>query len=164
MSAESVMTTAGDEPCLLLVEPDPAAAQALLEWLQPHARATIHVTTAREATVSMHDAAFVEARFDGLLLDVNLPDSTGYRVMSAFRDEFPGRPVAAMSASDNLCLRLWCKARAIPIFRKPFDASELEVWLTKVRETMRPMTKLVRSRSGSAGLPSRLVRHYALGF
>jgi CheY-like chemotaxis protein len=158
------MIAAGDDPCLLLVEPDLAMAEALLEWLKPHARATIHVATARDATVSMHDAAFVEARFDGLLLDVNLPDSTGYRVMSAFRDEFPGRPVAAMSASDNLCLRLWCKARAIPVFRKPFDVSELEGWLTKVRETMRPMTKLTRNRGGTTGLPSRLVRHYALGF
>lgn len=164
MTTNSGTADAEHEPCLLLVEPDLRVAQALTDWFRWKVKTVVQVATAREATLQMHDASFIGVAFDGLLLNAHLPDAPGYRVMAAFRDEFPGRPIAAMAEREDLCLRLWCKARGIAVFRKPLIVEELSPWLGVVREALQPLSKQAHAAAVRLQPPVGLVRRYALGF
>jgi len=165
MISNYIASPAEAKLCLLMVEPDLASARELTDWLRQHDTAAVHASTAHEAALAISDAAFTQCGFAGLLLDVNLPDTSGYRVMSAFRDEFPGRLVAAMTRDDDLCLKLWCKARRIPLYCKPFVVKELHHWLGRVKESMHPLDMQVRLRGKLRRTPSDAVlRNYALGF
>ncbi|MGD0089730.1 MAG: response regulator [Planctomycetota bacterium] len=164
MITESVELAAKSAPCLLLVEPSPDVARALTEWLREREVVVVHAASAREAALAISDAVFIESGFAGLLVDVNLPDATGYRVMSAFRDEFPGRLVAAMTGSDDLCLKMWCKARRIPVFRQPVGLEEVALWAGKVKESMHPLEKQAARRAKPSRDSYGAMRKYALGF
>jgi len=118
--------------CLLVVDDDPAVRYSLSRWLNRRGMRTIEAADTREAVEMVRDASFVDAQIDGLLVDYQLPDATGCRIIMEFRDEFPGVPMALMTGREDLSLELWLRARGIPLFRKPLDLKALANWLREI--------------------------------
>ena len=125
----------GRNPRVLLVEDDPGVGYAVSRWLQQQNVRSVLATTAHEAMEMLRDVIFIEAAFDGLLVDYNLPDATSCRVIEECRDEFPNVPVALMTGSDDISLELWSKSRRIPLFRKPLKMDELQNWIELIRKS-----------------------------
>ena len=126
-------TTSERQTSLMVVEDDPGVGYAVARWLASQQIKAVLVTSVREAMQMLQDLVFIEAKFDGLLVDYNLPDATGCRVIQEFQAEFPKLPVALMTGAENISLEIWLKARRIPLFRKPLKIKELETWLQTIR-------------------------------
>lgn len=120
---------------LMVVEDDPGVGYAVSRFLQDQNIRSVLATTTTEAVEMLRDVIFIESTFDGLLVDYNLPDDTGFRVIEEFRDEFPYMPVALMSGSDSPELVQWVKERKIPLFPKPLKLDELQCWLESLKQT-----------------------------
>ena len=86
-------------------------------------------TSTKEALELVRDVSYLDSRLNGLLVDYQLPDATGCRVIQEFVSEFPGVPVAMMTAYDDITLEGWVRSRRIELFRKPLDLPRLEAWL-----------------------------------
>ncbi len=114
---------------ILLVEDHEDIAFFLMHWLKRQGWKPVWAETTAEALNLVHDASFIEAPFHGLLSDFRLPDATGCRVVSAFREEFPGQPAAIMTAYYDLSMELWARSNGLPLFRKPLDLPVLRRWL-----------------------------------
>ena len=114
---------------LMIVEDDPSVSYAVSRWLQELNIKAVVAGSMREALDMLRDVVFIESSFDGLLVDYNLPDATGMRVIQEFRDEFPDIPVALMTGGNNLYMELWLRARNIPLFRKPLELPALQSWV-----------------------------------
>ena len=120
-------------PCLMVVEDDPGVGYAVTRWLQSLSVKPILATTTREALELINDVAFIEANLDGLLVDYNLPDATGVRVIQEFVEEFPGIPVAIMTGSNDLSLEMWAQSNKVPIFHKPLHMPDMLTWIEKLK-------------------------------
>ena len=120
---------------LMIVEDDSGVGYAVSRWLNDQQVRTVLATTTDEATQLLRDVVYIESRFDGLLVDYNLPDATGVRVIQQFRDEFPDMPVAVMTGSEDISLELWLKKRSIPLFRKPLQLEALQTWVDSIRQS-----------------------------
>jgi DNA-binding response OmpR family regulator len=120
---------------LMVVEDDPGVGYAVSRWLQEHEVRSVLATSTGEAMEMLRDIIFIEAAFDALLVDYNLPDATGVRVIQEFRDEFPTVPVALMTGNDDISLEVWTKARKIPLFKKPLKMDEVSEWIEGIRQT-----------------------------
>jgi DNA-binding NtrC family response regulator len=120
---------------LMIVEDDSGVGYAVTRWLNDQQVRTVLATTTDEATQMLRDVVFIESRFDGLLVDYNLPDATGVRVIQQFRDEFPNMPVAVMTGSVDIALELWLKKQSIPLFRKPLQLDALQTWVDSIRKS-----------------------------
>ena len=114
---------------VMIVEDDQGVSYAVARWLQELNIKSVVAGSTREALGLLRDSVFIESAFDALLVDYNLPDSTGVRVIQRCRDEYPDLPVALMTGSNNLYMELWLRARNIPLFRKPLDLPELQKWV-----------------------------------
>jgi DNA-binding NtrC family response regulator len=114
---------------MMIVEDDSGVSYAVSRWLQELNVKSVVAGSTREALDLLRDSVFIESSFDGLLVDYNLPDSTGVRVIQQFRDEYPDLPVALMTGGNNLYMELWLRARNIPLFRKPLDLPSLQAWV-----------------------------------
>jgi len=117
----------------MVVEDDPGVGYAVSRWLQEHEVRSVLATTTQEAVEMLRDVIFIESAFDALLVDFNLPDDTGVRVIQEFRDEFPSVPVAVMTGNDDQNLAAWTHQRAIPLFKKPLKMEELQSWLEQIK-------------------------------
>lgn len=126
--------TDGKNIRLMVVEDDPGVGYAVSRWLQEQNIRSVLATTTHEAVEMLRDVIFIESTFDGLLVDYNLPDDTGLRVIEEFRDEFPYMPVALMSGSDSSELSDWVSAKKVPFFRKPLHLDELQTWLESLKQ------------------------------
>lgn len=120
---------------LMVVEDDPGVGYAVSRWLQDQSIRSVLATTTHEAVEMLRDVIFIESTFDGLLVDYNLPDAKGFKVIEEFRDEFPYMPVALMSGSDSPELMQWVKERKIPLFAKPLKLDALQGWLESLKQT-----------------------------
>jgi two-component system OmpR family response regulator len=118
--------------CLLVVDDDPAIRYSLSRWLGKRGVRVIEAADTREAVEMVRDASFIDAQIDGLLVDYQLPDATGCRIIMEFRDEFPGVPMALMTGREDLSLELWLRARGIPLLRKPLNLGGLGKWLQEI--------------------------------
>jgi two-component system KDP operon response regulator KdpE len=78
---------------ILLVEDEPRLRRALTLSLQARGYQVHEATTAAAAV-----AAATSQHFDLMLLDVNLPDATGWDVLRALREEGRVLPVVVLSA------------------------------------------------------------------
>ena len=78
---------------ILLVEDEPRLRQTLARSLAGRDYQVVEVTTAAEAI-----AAVTDHRFDLMLLDINLPDATGWDVLRGLRRAERRLPVVVMSA------------------------------------------------------------------
>lgn len=125
----------------LFVQNDSQYALMVEEWL-PNAR-FIHTSTAHEAGNVLRDARFIESALDGLIVDVKLPDATGYRVVQDFRSEFRGVPIAMLGEVDDICLTVWARARGIQVLRKPLLKLELERWVYGVGTGFSPQVPAI---------------------
>jgi len=119
--------------CIMVVDDDSAIRYSLSRWLKKRGMRVIEAANTREAVEMVQDASFIEAQIDGLLVDYQLPDATGCRVLSEFRDEFPGVSMALMTGREDLSLELWLRARSIPLFRKPLNLKALNSWLATIQ-------------------------------
>lgn len=116
-------------PCVMLVEDDPDIGFLLKRWLENMGFHSLLATSTKEALELVQDVSYIESKLDGLLVDYQLPDATGCRVIQEFVSEFPGVPVAMMTAYDDITLEGWVRSRRIQLFRKPLDMTRLEAWL-----------------------------------
>jgi CheY-like chemotaxis protein len=116
-------------PCVLVVDDDDAIRYSLARWLKERDVRVIEAANTRDAIEMVRDASFIDVRVDGLLVDYQLPDATGCRVILEFADEFPGVPMALMTGKNDLSLELWLRTRGIPLFKKPLDLTSLAAWL-----------------------------------
>jgi DNA-binding NtrC family response regulator len=114
---------------MMIVEDDLGVSYAVSRWLQDLNIKAVVASSMHEAMDMLRDVVFIESSFDGLLVDYNLPDATGMRVIQEFRDEFPTLPVALMTGANNLYMELWLRARNIPLFRKPLELPALQTWV-----------------------------------
>lgn len=120
---------------LMVVEDDPGVGYAVSRWLQDQNIRSVLATSTHEAVEMLRDVIFIESTFDGLLVDYNLPDDNGFKVIEEFRDEFPYMPVALMSGSESPELLKWARDRKIPLFVKPLKLDALQSWLESLKQT-----------------------------
>src|SRR6478736_2269586 len=100
-------------PRILIVEDEIAIAEALQFALQADGFATQHVALAREA------------RFDLVILDVGLPDMTGFECCKALR-QFSQLPVMFLTArADEVDRIVGLEIGADDYVVKPFSPREL---------------------------------------
>ena len=119
----------------MVVDDDPGVGYAVTRWLQEQNIRSVLASTTSEALEMLRDMVFIESEFDGLLVDYNLPDATGCRVIEEFMLDFPRTPVALMTGSNDIALELWVRSRHIPLFRKPLNMRDLKNWVEQIRMT-----------------------------
>lgn len=97
----SVMTSTVTVPRVLIIEDDPGDAlliQLHLQEKDPSAFRIIHAESLREAAAQ----TLGEQVPDVILLDLNLPDSTGVTTVSKCHELFPDVPVVVLTGQDDL--------------------------------------------------------------
>ena len=114
---------------LLLVASDKELGGTLAQWLQDQKCRVIWAASAREAVQMLHDVCYIETGLDALLIDFDLADASGLRVIREFRSEFPWAPVALLTSEEDITTSLWAKAQNVKIVHKPLLLWELGVWL-----------------------------------
>src|SRR6478736_3701353 len=107
-------------PRILIVEDEIAIADALQFALQADGFATQHVALAGEALALARDG-----RFDLVILDVGLPDMTGFECCKALR-QFSQLPVMFLTArADEVDRIVGLEIGADDYVVKPFSPREL---------------------------------------
>lgn len=104
---------------ILLVDDEPRLRRALALSLRGRDYRVTEATTAAEAV-----AAATTHRYDLMLLDVNLPDATGWDVLRALRDTGRDLPVVVLSAVPPNPQRIKEFAPA-GVLHKPFPIDAL---------------------------------------
>jgi two-component system, cell cycle sensor histidine kinase and response regulator CckA len=104
---------------ILLVEDEPRLRQTLARSLAARDFQVVEATTVSEAI-----AAATDRRFNLVLLDVNLPDATGWDVLRALRRADREMPVVVMSAVPPNPARVR-EFRPYGILHKPFPIDAL---------------------------------------
>jgi DNA-binding response OmpR family regulator len=104
---------------ILLVEDEPRLRQTLARSLQARDFQVVEATSAAEAVT-----AATADRFDMMLLDVNLPDATGWDVLRRLRGADRELPVVVMSAVPPNPARVR-EFRPFGILHKPFSIDAL---------------------------------------
>ncbi|MGZ5384649.1 MAG: response regulator [Acidimicrobiia bacterium] len=104
---------------ILLVEDEPRLRQTLARSLQARDLQVVEATTAAEAI-----AVATGERFDLMLLDVNLPDATGWDVLRRLREVQRELPVVVMSAVPPNPARVR-EFKPFGILHKPFPMDAL---------------------------------------
>ena len=104
---------------ILLVEDESRLRQTLARSLAGRDFQVVEATTAAEAI-----AAATAERFDLMLLDINLPDATGWDVLRALRRANRVLPVIVMSAVPPNPVRVR-EFRPFGILHKPFPIDAL---------------------------------------
>jgi two-component system response regulator TctD len=127
-----------DKPRLLVVEDDPALAQALALALS---RRGFNVAQATDGRTAL-DRATSET-FSAIVLDLTLPEMDGLDVLRGIRDKGITTPVIVLTARGTVGDRVQgLRLGADDYLPKPFDLDELEARLQAM---------LRRGRPGSAG-------------
>jgi DNA-binding response OmpR family regulator len=104
---------------ILLVEDEPRLRQTLARSLAGRNFQVVEATTAGGAI-----AAVTDRRFDLMLLDINLPDATGWDVLRGLRRAERQLPVVVMSAVPPNPARVR-EFRPFGILHKPFPIDAL---------------------------------------
>ena len=108
------------EPVILVVEDEPAVRLAITRTL---AARRYLVESAATGTDAMH--ALTRHRFDLVVLDVNLPDTTGWDVARFIRREVGGEiPIVVISAVTPRVARLR-EHNVVGVLQKPFPMESL---------------------------------------
>lgn len=106
---------------LLLVENDEMLGQAIRDHLVAHGHAADWMRRLDEA-----EAAHYAVAYDGILLDLNLPDGRGMEFLRQLRRKGDTTPVIIATAMDQLTTRIdGLNAGADDYLVKPFDLGEL---------------------------------------
>jgi len=106
---------------LLLVEDEALLARRLRKGLQEEAFAVDHAATAHDARDLVQGAVY-----DLIILDLMLPDASGFDLLTAWRAEGVTAPVLILTARDHLDDKLrGFEAGADDYLTKPFVFAEL---------------------------------------
>ncbi len=111
-------------PRALIVEDSAELGQIIQETLYRIHILAFHETNGR-AALERYDQVFP----DVVLLDINLPDMTGWQVLDVIKARRPGRPpaIVIISASGDPANRLLGKLRAVDEYLvKPFTQAEVQ--------------------------------------
>lgn len=114
---------------ILLVEDDPAIVESLGQLLRQQGFQVENACSQEKAL------ALLSQPFDLMLLDVSLPDGSGFSVCAAARHTVPGLPVIFLTASDDeLSVVTGLDMGAEDYIAKPFRPLEL---LSRIRTALR---------------------------
>jgi DNA-binding response OmpR family regulator len=106
---------------VLVVEDDPDMRRLLTDFLQEEG---IQVAEAADVTEALRWLS--EERFDGVILDKNLPDGSGLDLLPRLAARFPGLPVILITAFGDPWIRERAAARgASALLLKPFSLDDL---------------------------------------
>lgn len=131
-------TSSAEKPRLLVVEDDPALAQALALALSRRGFNVAQATNGRMAL----DRALSES-FSAIVLDLTLPEMDGLEVLRSMRAKGNTTPVIVLTARGTVGDRVQgLRLGADDYLPKPFDLDELEARLQAM---------LRRGRSGTTG-------------
>ncbi len=111
-------------PRVLIVEDSADLGQIIQETLYRSHILAFHETNGR-AALERYDQVFP----DVVLLDINLPDMTGWEVLDVIKERRPGRPpaIVIISASGDPANRLLGRLRAVDEYLvKPFTQAEVQ--------------------------------------
>ena len=127
---------------ILVIEDDTAIRRGVVDALR---FAGHEILEAAEGTKGMELA--LQAAFDLLLLDLVLPNYSGFEILRALRDQRPGTPVIILSARGEEADRVkGLKLGADDYVVKPFSVRELlarvEAVLRRSPERPRPVQQL----------------------
>jgi two-component system OmpR family response regulator len=141
---------------ILLVEDDSLLAQAVTSGLHQNAWSADWVRDAAAARL-----ALVDHRYAAVLLDLGLPDSSGFSVLEAMRRRYDATPVLIVTARDQLSDRIrGLDAGADDYVVKPFQLPELYARLRAVvRRSQGRVSPLLAYRSVTVDPAKRLVTH-----
>ena len=107
-------------PRIFLVEDELTIAKNLLLLLRSEGFSAVHAITQREAL-----SALDEGRFDLALIDISLPDGSGFAVCTAVKEK-QGIPVVFLTASgDEISVVTGLNMGADDYITKPFRPREL---------------------------------------
>ncbi|MBT0567614.1 response regulator transcription factor [Williamsia sp. CHRR-6] len=134
---------------VLLVEDDPAIAEALVDGLPRYGFEVTHVTTAAEALAGFDDAEVV-------LLDLGLPDADGIEVCRTIRATSDVPLLIITARSDEVERVVGLELGADDYLTKPFGLREL---VARIRAVLRRTTAVATpdadgSDAGPSGSPA----------
>jgi len=121
-----------EELKILLVEDDEFAAELIYNYFLDYGFEVIYTLTAAEAIEKLEQISY-----DVVVLDLNLPDTSGFEVLKHMENKNSTTPVIVTSAYDdkNIKLRSF-KYGASDYMIKPIDLEELEarIWVHLKRD------------------------------
>jgi CheY-like chemotaxis protein len=107
---------------LLVVEDDPDQSRAVRDRLELYGYA---VTCAKNGQIAMEMLQAADA-FDGVLLDLNLPQIPGIQLLATTRQSLPHLPVLVMSASSTRLRAAKESNLACGYIAKPFGSAQFK--------------------------------------
>lgn len=117
-----------EKRCILIAEDDAAIGELLSDLLQEAGYATIHATDGRSALELL-----LGAPIDLALLDVNMPEIDGFRLLKMMAKECPGIPSIILTAHGEEKERVkGLELGADDYVVKPFSSAELLARITAV--------------------------------
>ena len=113
---------APETKCILVADDDPDIRQLLSDRLTAHGYLVNTAKDGREALSTLGSE-----KFDGLILDISMPELNGLEVLYQIRQQQPGLPVIMITAAEARDRALVAmKAGAQAYILKPFDIGQLE--------------------------------------
>ena len=106
---------------LLLVEDDPPLARVYQEYLKSEPYEVVHADTGKKALKELADGSF-----DGLILDVQLPDMSGLEILKKVSEDNPRTAVVVITAHGSVNMAVEAmREGAADFLMKPFNAERL---------------------------------------
>lgn len=121
---------------ILVVDDDPAIRTLIHRFLTRH---EYQVESAEDGKAAM--ALFDQFNPDLVILDVNLPDSTGYNLCQEMQNRTNVFVLMLTSRTDEADKILGFSQGADDYLTKPFSLGELEVRVQAILKRQRPVTK-----------------------
>jgi len=122
-----------NRPLVLVATNDDTLADKARQWLERRGTRVVRASSAHEAVELIQDTVFLGIDFHGLLVDHNLPDATGVRVIHEFQREYQGVPVALTLHEESIAVALWARARGVQVLSSPLRPTEIFGWAGRVR-------------------------------
>ena len=118
------------EPRILLIEDEPGTRFGFVKYLS---RAGFEMCEA--GNLSQAELKFSSQQFDGVILDINLPDGNGLDFIEKVRESSPDIPLIVITGAGDIPLAVDAMRRGADNFlTKPVDMAGLEVFLNKSLE------------------------------
>ncbi len=114
-----------DKKQILLIEDEDALRDVCTQMLEFLGYGVCAVASGKEALDT-----YQPSRFDALLLDVNLPDFSGHKVMSLILEQDTSQQIVLCSGED-----LSDQGLTVPILVKPYRLTELKSCLDSLFNT-----------------------------